>query len=150
MPKVVGLAVLLWVALAATAEADTVFLKNGESVWGSSTYEDGDAVIVVRPSGKLRIPKADVSRVDGLKSSLPPFYSPPGTATGATEAPGGPGAPVAPGAMPAPGTPGATTAGAPASAGRAPAPPAVSGQPTPPPPGAPVSSGPAAAPRSYP
>ena len=127
MPKTWGFAVLIWIAFTATAGADTVYLQNGETVWGSSTYEEGDAVVVVRPSGKIRIPKAQVSRIEGLKSSLPPFYSPQpaaapagtggGAPAGASQTPGHPGGSVT-GAAPAPSAPGAPPpeAGAPAVA----------------------------------
>ena len=134
MPKTLGLAFLLWIALAATAGADTVYLRNGETVWGSSIYEEGNEVVVERPSGKVRIPKADVMRVDGLKSSLPPFYSPPsaGGTSGGPESPGPLGAPLAPGTPGAPAAPASPTAAGPAPAASAPAP-------APPPPGAPAS-----------
>ena len=101
---------LVWVVLAADARADTVFLTNGEAVWGSDTYEEDNSVVVVRPSGNLTFPKSQVSRIERTRSSLPPFYSPPAaTAAPGAERPAGSGAaPAAPGApatQPAPSMP---------------------------------------------
>jgi hypothetical protein len=107
MLRIAGLAFLAWIAFGAPVHADTVYLRSGESVWGSETYEEGDVVVVVRPGGKVRIPKAQVSRIDSLKSSLPPFYSPPGAP--------GPGGPLA-----EPGAPAIPEAGPPATAGSVP------------------------------
>ncbi len=70
-------------ALGAEAYADTVYLKNGESVWGREVTEDGETVIVVRPSGTLRFPKRDVKKIERERMSIPKHYEPP-TAQGAS------------------------------------------------------------------
>lgn len=117
-----SLAVIL---LATEVEADTIVLKNGQNVWGTEAYEEGDSVIVVRPGGSVKIPKADVSRIDRARSSLPPYYIPPSAQTGPSGAGAPPGAPGVPGAAPAAGGTGASAAGpAPSGgdAGQAPAP----------------------------
>lgn len=89
---------LAGIALAAQARADMVYLTDGQSLWGREAYEEGDAVVIVRPDGELRVPKSRVSRIERTRSSLPPFYSPP------TEAPAeGPAPPPGPGKAPAPG-----------------------------------------------
>lgn len=109
-------AALVWLLLAAEARADTVFLKDGRSVWGTEVYEEGDSVIVARPGGEVRFPKAEVTRIERSRSSLPPFYStpttppagpggPPAGTAGAPGAPPSPGAPAAPGSPPTAGTP---------------------------------------------
>ncbi|MCX5734109.1 MAG: hypothetical protein NTW68_07275 [candidate division NC10 bacterium] len=74
---------ILWAAaivgglfLAAEARADTVYLKDGQAVWGSEITEQGDTVIVSRPAGPLRIPKSDVTRIERIQLSIPQFYSP--------------------------------------------------------------------------
>jgi hypothetical protein len=69
--------------LAAEAYADTVYLKSGETVWGREVTEEGDTVIVVRPSGTRRFPKRDVSRIERERMSIPKHYEPP-TAVGGT------------------------------------------------------------------
>ena len=67
-----------WLFLAAEAHADTIYLKDGQSYWGSEVTEQDDTVIVVRPGGALRFPKSDVIRIDRAQISIPRFYSPPG------------------------------------------------------------------------
>lgn len=110
---------LAWVVLATDARADTVYLTNGQSIWGRDAYEEGDFVVIVRPGGDLRVPKSQVSRIERTHSTLPPFYtSPPETA------PAGEPGTRAIGPAGAPGTPG--TPGAPAQAG-VPAPPGPPG-----------------------
>lgn len=114
-------AALGWLVLAAQARADIVHLKDGRSLWGTDVIEEGDAVVLVRPGGNLKFPKAQVTRIERVRSSLAPYYSPPTTPPpGTAGAPGGPGTPGGP-APGAPGSPGA--AGTPAPAG----PPAVPG-----------------------
>jgi hypothetical protein len=123
---------LAWVVLATDARADTVYLTNGESIWGREAYEEGDWVVIVRPGGDLRIPRSQVSRIERIHSTLPPFYSPPQTA------PAGEASTRAIGPAGAPGTPG--TPGTPAQAG-VPAPPGPPGgelAPPPPPGGTPT------------
>jgi hypothetical protein len=120
MPKLWGLAVVLvGLAFAASAHADTVYLKNGQSYWGNDIYEEGDTVIVARPGGDLKFPRANVQRIERLRSTLPPFYAPP-------EPPPAPAQAGAPGAAP----------GAPAAGGQAggqEGPPTPGGTPPPPP-----------------
>ena len=129
MPKLWGLAVMLvGLAFAASAHADTVYLNDGQSYWGTDIYEEGNAVIVVRPGGDLKFPRANVRRIERLRSTLPPFYSAP-------ELPPAPGQAGAPGA--APGAPAGGQEGPPAPGGTPPPPPAG---PVPPPP--PPGSGP--------
>ena len=114
--------------LAAEAYADTVHLKNGETVWGREVTEEDETVIVVRPSGTLRFPKRDVTRIERERMSIPQHYEPP-TAGGAARDEGQ--APARPATPPA--APAASAADAPAP-GQAPqtkapavAPPAVAG-----------------------
>lgn len=75
---------LAGIAPAAQARADTVYLTDGQSIWGTEAYQEGDSVVIVRPDGELRVPKSRVSRIEQTRSSLLPFYSPP------TEAPAAP------------------------------------------------------------
>jgi hypothetical protein len=70
-------AVAGWLLLAAEAHADTVYLKDGQSVWGSEITEEGSVVIVSRPAGPIRIPKSDVTRIERTQLSIPRFYSAP-------------------------------------------------------------------------
>ena len=100
---------LAWVVLPTDSRADTVYLTNGQSLWGSEAYEENDVVVIVRPGGNLRILKSQVSRIERLQTTLPPFYSPPGE-TAQTEEPftrstvpgGGPGRPSVPAPSTAP------------------------------------------------
>jgi hypothetical protein len=69
-------AIVGWLLLAAEAHADTVYLKDGQTIWGSEITEQGDAVIVSRPAGPLRIPRSDVTRIERTQLSIPQFYSP--------------------------------------------------------------------------
>ncbi len=125
------------IVIAADARADTVYLVDGRSVWGKEVYEEGDKVIVVRPGGDLTFPKAEVSRIERLRSTLPPFYVPPAGAP-AEASPPGAGPTAAPGTPATPGAPAAAgPTGPPATAGGASAPPT-------PPGGAPPSAPPAA------
>ncbi len=72
-------AFVVWVFLASEAHADTVYLKDGQSIWGSEVIEEGDAVVVVRPGGTLRFPTSDVSKIERARISIPRFYTaPPG------------------------------------------------------------------------
>jgi hypothetical protein len=104
------------VVLATNARADTVFLTDGQTIWGKEVLEEGDSVVIVRPGGDIRIPRSQVSRIERMQSTLPPFYAPPGTpsegdrSSGGRPA-GGIGAPSAPGPAggPAPPAGGGTT-----------------------------------------
>ena len=69
-------AIVGWLLLAAAAHADTVYLKDGQTVWGSEITEQGDTVIVSQPTGPLRIPRSDVTRIERTQLSIPQFYSP--------------------------------------------------------------------------
>ena len=75
-------AVAGWLLLAAEAHADTVYLKDGQSLWGSEIVEEGNTVIVSRPAGTLRIPMSDVTRIERTQLSIPRFYSAPAGASG--------------------------------------------------------------------
>jgi hypothetical protein len=77
-----AVAVEALLTLAAQAHADTVYLKDGQSVWGREVTEEGDTVIVVRPSGTLRFPKSDVSRIERWRLSVPKYYEPPSAGEG--------------------------------------------------------------------
>ncbi len=129
---VTAVVALAWVIMVADARADTVFLKDGRSLWGTDTYEEGDTVVLVRPDGEMRIPKADVNKIERTRSSLIPYYQVPGTAPAPTgEGPGG--APGSPGGAAPPPSGSATTpprGPAPSPGGPTALPPA----PTPPPP----------------
>jgi len=67
-------AIVGWLFLAAEAHADTLYLKDGQTVWGSEITEQGDTVIVLRPAGTLRIPRSDVIRIERTQLSIPQFY----------------------------------------------------------------------------
>jgi len=104
-------AALAWVVLPTNSRADTVYLTNGQSLWGNEAYEEGGVIVIVRPGGNLRIPKSQVSRVERTQTSLPPYYTPPGEmapgeepSSRATFPGGAPGRAGAPG-PPAPGGP---------------------------------------------
>ena len=126
--------VLVGVVVATDARGDTVYLRDGRSFWGTETLEDGDSVVVVRPGGDLRFPKAQVTRIERLRSTLPPFYTPPGAATpegGPTGAPTAAAAPAGgPSVVPAPS---GVSALPPPQATPLPAPTALPPPPSPPP-----------------
>jgi len=129
MRTVWAIAITAMVVVAAEAHADTVYLKDGQSIWGTEIVEEGDALVIVRPGEVLRIPMRDVNRVERSRVSIPRYYDAPAPVS----APSGAGpSPAPPAAAPvSPGTP--TTGGAPsgqeAGTGRPPAgqPPAMSG-----------------------
>jgi len=115
MSKILVLvAALAWIVLATDVCADTVYLKNGQSLWGREAYEEGDVVVIVRPGGEVRIPKSQVNRIERLQSTLPPFFTPPEDKSSTQEpsqrtlqpGPAGGRPTTAPG-TPAPGSPGA-------------------------------------------
>jgi uncharacterized membrane protein len=102
MKVVWAFAVAGLVILAVEAHADTVFLKDGQSVWGREVTEEGDTVIVVRPGETLRFPKRDVDRIDRWRLSVPRYYDPPAAGPGASDekpASAQPAAPAAPSPM---------------------------------------------------
>lgn len=72
-------AILGWLALATIAHADTVYLADGRTVWGSEVRVQGDTVIVERADGTLRIPMNEVTRLERAQMSIPQFYFAPGT-----------------------------------------------------------------------
>ena len=72
-------AVLTVLSLAPEASADTVYLRDGQTVWGLEVVEQGGAVLVERADGELRIPKIDVATIERAQMSIPPFYAQPGT-----------------------------------------------------------------------
>jgi len=77
MRTVWAFAVAALLALAVEAHADTVYLKDGQTVWGREVNEEGDTVIVVRPGETLRFPKRDVDRIERWRLSVPKYYEPP-------------------------------------------------------------------------
>jgi hypothetical protein len=72
-------AILTVLSLAPEASADTVYLKDGQTVWGSEVVEQAGAVIIERADGEIRIPKNNVARIERARMSIPPFYAQPGT-----------------------------------------------------------------------
>lgn len=62
---------------ASAAAADTVYLRDGRTVWGSSVEEKNGIVIIERPGDPLRIPKGEVLRIESRKVSVPLFYGAP-------------------------------------------------------------------------
>jgi len=123
MPRiwVAAVVALAWGVLAPQAWADTVYLKDGQSLWATDVYEEGDSIVVVRPGGVVKLPKAQVNRIERARSSLIPYYQVPGAAPapsgegeGESRAPGGAtpppgGSPTTPPRGPAP-SPGGPTA----------------------------------------
>jgi hypothetical protein len=124
MPRiwVAAVVALAWIVMAGNAQADTVYLKDGQALWGTDVYEEGDSVVVVRPGGAVKVPKGQVSKIERARSSLIPHYQVPGTAPApAGEGPGGSAVPPG-GAAPAPG-------GSPTALPPAPTPPPPPGTP---------------------
>ena len=97
-------AIVGWLLLAVEAHADTVYLKDGQTVWGTEITEQGDTVLVSRPAGPLRIPRSDVTRIERTQLSIPQFYSP---SAGESGPPAGGGDAAADRRPSAAGTPGA-------------------------------------------
>lgn len=111
--------------LTGAAGADTVYLKDGRSMWGQEVRIEGDEVVLLRPGQTLRFPRSQVDRIEEKKTTLPLFYEPPSAEqSGAGGASGGPTG-VGPGA-------GLPTA-PPSGLTPPPPPPPVSAPPTPPP-----------------
>jgi hypothetical protein len=129
-----SVAVAALVAFATHAHADTLYLKDGRTVWGPEIDEEGDHVVVRRSGQTLRFPKAEVIRIERARVSVPRYVDPPADAApvaqeGVDRAPSatGTGAPAlhVPPPGPAPGAaapPQAAPAGQPAPT-RIPAPP---------------------------
>ncbi len=113
MRRLGSVAGLIGMILVTAAHADTVYLKNGDIVWGSEVVEVDGVVSVTRPGDKLRFPKADVLRIERARLSIPRYYNAPDGGGFTSSAPIGPPGMAAPGTMPgaqptppAPGTPG--------------------------------------------
>jgi hypothetical protein len=129
---------LALIVLAAEAHADTLYLNDGQAVWGTEVAEEGDTVVVLRPGETLRFPRRDVIRIERSRLSIPRYYDPPtgGVApVGDRSAP--PSGPAAAGAGAPPPTQEPATAGPPAgqpTAIAAPAPLTPTRLPSPPPP----------------
>jgi len=68
---------LALVVLAAEAHADTLYLKDGQTVWGAEVVEEGETAIVLRPGEALRFPMRDVSRIERSRLSIPRYFEPP-------------------------------------------------------------------------
>jgi hypothetical protein len=131
----VGLAL---VVLAAEAHADTLYLKDGQTVWGAEVVEEGETVVVLRPGETLRFPTREVSRIERSRLSIPRYFEPPASGV----APVGDRV-IQPPVPPAAGTGAPPPAQEPATAGGpagqptaivAPAPPTPTRLPAPPPP----------------
>ena len=88
----------LSLAVAGAARADTVYFKNGTSMWGEEAEEEGDQVFLVRGGQTLKFPKADVLRIEKKRTNMPEYdvTIPPSAAGpargGPSAAPGGPAA----------------------------------------------------------
>jgi hypothetical protein len=101
----------LSLAAAGPARADTVYFKNGTSVWGDEVEETGDQVAILRGGQALKFPKADVLRIERKRTNMP-AYDVPLPSPAAAPPRGGPAAPpggtaaVPPPAVPFPGTSG--------------------------------------------
>jgi len=70
-------AAVLCMAMVGSAHADTIYLKDGQVLWGKDVVEEGDRVILIRPAGPLEFPRGQVERIERAKISLPRFYSVP-------------------------------------------------------------------------
>ncbi|MFB3818684.1 MAG: hypothetical protein ACE147_13565 [Candidatus Methylomirabilales bacterium] len=134
MARIVGLVLLLWLLMQTGAHADTAYLRDGQTIWGKDIYEEGDQIVIVRPSGPVRVPRAQVLRIDRLRTTLPRLYSPPAPAV--VEAPGGtsPAPPPAPAPVATPRQPTAPAPGTPVPAAAPSAPSQPTALPSPPPP----------------
>jgi len=128
---------LALIVLAAEAHADTLYLKDGQTVWGTEVVEEGDMVIVLRPGETLRFSGRDVSRIEHSRLSIPRYYEPPASGAAPVDRLTPPPGPAAGGAGTAPAAQGPATAGPPAgpsTAIAAPAPLTPTLLPSPPPP----------------
>jgi hypothetical protein len=68
---------LALIVLAAEAHADTLYLNDGQTVWGAEVVEEGETVVVLRPGEALRFPRRDVSRIERSRLSIPRYFEPP-------------------------------------------------------------------------
>ncbi len=127
MKTVWAVAVAALLVLAAEAHADTLYLKDGQTVWGSEITEEGDRVIVQRSGETLRFPKGDVIRIERSRSSIPRYYEPPSGVAGAAQEGADRARPVSPAATSTAEAPAPTQAPVAAT----PAPAAATGQLTP-------------------
>jgi hypothetical protein len=96
-----GGVVLSVVAGLGTARADTVYFKNGTSMWGEFAEIEGDEVVIHQPGRTIRFPRDDVARIEKIKTNLPDHpvnLAPPPAPlapSGSTVTPGGsPGGPT--------------------------------------------------------
>ena len=64
----IGLAVAGWLAFPAAGVADVIHLKNGNQLQVEGWRDAGDAIEFMMGGGIVRIPKAEVQRVDGRPS----------------------------------------------------------------------------------
>ena len=71
------LAVAFVLGLAASASADTIYLKNGRTIRSSSVRIDGDRVIFIQYAGEVSIPLALVDRIVEDASVEPEGAPPP-------------------------------------------------------------------------
>jgi len=127
MKTVWAVAVTALLVLAAEAHADTLYLKDGQTVWGSEITEEGDRVIVQRSGETLRFPKGDVIRIERSRSSIPRYYEPPSGVAGTAPEGADRARPSSPAAASAAEAPAPTQA--PGAATPSPAPPPVVGAP---------------------
>ncbi len=85
MRTVWAVVVAMCLGVAVEARADTVYLKDGQTVWGKEIVEEGDTVVVKRPGETLRLPKRDVGRIERERVSVPRYYEPPSTGAGSKD-----------------------------------------------------------------
>ncbi len=86
-------------ALATSAGADTIYLKNGRTIHTSDTRIEGDNVIFVQFGGEISIPMSEVDRIEEDEAREPdplPVRQPASSGSGAQS--GDPADPVDPGA----------------------------------------------------
>jgi hypothetical protein len=80
LAAVVGLMTMAVVAPA--ARGDTIFLTSGSTIQVDAWRDTGDAVEFARGGGIIRIPKSDISRIEGTSQSRDlRMYSAPASAT---------------------------------------------------------------------
>ena len=72
-------AVLTGLTMAPEACADTVYLRDGQTVWGLEVVEQGGAVLVERADGDSDSRRLMLPRSNEPQISIPPFYAQPGT-----------------------------------------------------------------------
>jgi hypothetical protein len=108
----VAAGLLLCVGMAGTARADTVYFKNGASMWVQESEVDGEELVVTRGGGiQERIPMSQVDRVEKKSTNMPSYQvevpPAPSASAGQGVPRGGQPGPGAPGGQPsAPGAPG--------------------------------------------